>query len=118
MTESKKDPKDVYKTFLSPVDKSQKYEDSQKLGYFSLGNVITDNSEKVSYTDRLNNFVQRFSQDLTFDSNQKLELLNCKKRFSQESRGSLRTRLALNFKVNTEERINESNESDVEEDRF
>lgn len=74
---------------------------------FSLGNTA-----KVSYTERLNNFVQRFSQDLTLDSKQKTELLNCKKRFSQEARMSLGLRFAKTHDVKAEERIKEIDESD------
>lgn len=82
------------------------------MGYFSLGNTFYNNMEKVSYTDRLNNFVQRFSQDLIFDSRQKVELINCKKRFSHEARGSISLRFGQNQQDRLQDKIEESSSDD------
>ena len=115
---SKKDNREIANSFFSPIEKPIELIDNQKLGYFSLGNTFNKNTENGSYTDRLNNFVQRFSHELSLDPHQKLELLNCKKRFSEQERSTLGIKLTKNFKVKTEERIAESDEHDVSEETF
>lgn len=97
---------------FSPAEKTEDNNLDRKLDYFSLGNTFSNNTAKISYTDRLNNFVQRFSQELTVNSKQKEELLTYKKRLSYEVQGSLSSRFTKKFDVKTEEKIKESDDEE------
>ena len=70
---------------FSPILQSDKYlPQLEKANYFTLRNKIKNPVEKPNYTDRLNNFIQRFSQQLSIDSEQKQVFDGYRKRFSVE----------------------------------
>lgn len=72
---------------FSPGLKPNKYFKSLELfNYHTLKSTFNNQPDKGNYTDRLDNFIQRFSQELNLDSDQKQTLKEYKKRFSLEDK--------------------------------
>lgn len=56
---------------------------NQYTSYFSLGNTI-NNETRINYTDKLSNFVHRFSRQLNVNGNEKNWIKQKTNRFSLE----------------------------------
>lgn len=82
---SRNAPSKLNTELFSPVLNSpDRLQHIERVNYYTLRNNIKNPIEKGNYTDRLNNFIQRFSQQLTVEKEEKNILNAYKKRFSLE----------------------------------
>lgn len=101
---------------MSPTDiKTTKIVEKEKRSYFSLGNTFYGTTDRNSYTNKLDNFVQRFSHDLTINAKLKNDLLNHKKRFSAGLGKEARSKPTGTSGLNRYEKIKERKDDDSNE---
>lgn len=77
---------DMFSPSFQLEDKFAKLE---RANYFTLSNNIIKPMMKTNSSDRLNNFIQRFSQQLVVNDNNDVVLDSSKKRFSLENQDNI-----------------------------